>query len=83
MSRINKKKARNIYNISKRVNADEQMKERYTLLSKDINIPILYDINAFGTRIGTYQFHKNSREVLPRELISTNPPIVTVTAPIE
>ncbi|KAJ3213805.1 hypothetical protein HK099_007178 [Clydaea vesicula] len=77
------KKTRDIHNISKRVDADEQMRERYTLLSKDVDIPILYGISAFGTRIAVYQFHKSSREVLPRELIPTDPSIVTDIAPID
>ncbi|KAJ3387179.1 hypothetical protein HDU92_002055 [Lobulomyces angularis] len=77
------KKTRDIHNISERVDADEQMRERYTLLSKDVDIPILYGISAFGTRIAVYQFHKSSREVLPRELIPTDPSIVTDIAPID
>jgi hypothetical protein len=70
-------------NESKRQEADEQMRRKFKDLGPLSNIPTLYGVCAFGTRLAFYEYDQATREIQPAEITQPDPSVTVDVAPIE
>ena len=52
---------------SKRQEADEQMRRKFEELGPLLNIPTLYGVSAFGTRVAFYEYDRATRDIQPTQ----------------
>ena len=65
-----------------RANADGEIREQILDLKRDLQVPILHAISAFGTHLTFYRYEKTTNLATP-VAISKNPNFITDVAPIE
>ncbi|KAF7974503.1 hypothetical protein HWV62_12070 [Athelia sp. TMB] len=65
---------------SKRQEADIQMRLRFLDAAAELQIPMLYGISAFGTKITFYKYNKSTNSLIPG-IITPNLEGLTDTAP--
>ncbi|KAI0327010.1 hypothetical protein GY45DRAFT_1328132 [Cubamyces sp. BRFM 1775] len=68
--------------ISKRQEADDQLRRRLVDIGPDMKIPVLYGVSAFGSKIAFYKYDKAAKRIEPRS-ITPEPGMVADTAPRE
>lgn len=69
----------NLPHASKREEADNQMRQRLQSLGRQLTIPVLHGISAFGTCLCFYTYHTRSQEVTPAG-IPAHPTLVSDVA---
>jgi hypothetical protein len=68
---------------SRRQEADEQMRRKFKELGPLSEIPTLYGVCAFGTRLAFYEYDSVTRDIQPAEITPPDPYVTVDVAPIE
>jgi len=69
-----------ISELSSRGAADQQMRESFECLAKDLIIPKLFGLSLIGSQFAVYEYDRASQELMPPE-ITRNSRILNDTAP--
>lgn len=67
---------------SKRVTAEKQLRDWFLDTHSQIQIPVLHAISAFGTKIAFFQYHKDTRRVIPTCVLVEDPDALSDAAPL-
>jgi hypothetical protein len=77
------KRATDYDSVQKRIDADQQMRERFVSLHSSIRLPTMYMVSMIGTRCCVYSYDTLTRQITPPEIMPTDRTRVEDLAPAE